>query len=151
MIDLNSENFNRSLAETMAWCAAQRLTAVAEESSLVRYRRALVEKSRRLREKVYKRFKHDWKQIAGSEEWGQSRALLHEADPDSLSLLDGQLRSATLKPSFELDPFRTDAHWADAVAEVVAKRSRLLGEISRAHDNGSEGRLLLSVPSETVN
>jgi hypothetical protein len=109
MVDVHSEGFERSLAETVAWCATQPLITHADESPLVRHRRALVEKSHRLFREVYERLAHNWNQITASQEWHQSRALLDEADPLSLSQLDGQLRSAALNPSFGLDSFGIDA------------------------------------------
>jgi hypothetical protein len=63
-----------------------------------------------------------------------------------------QLRSATLKPGFTLDEFGMDTLWAEAVAEVVAKRSQLIGQISarEGSDDETGARLLLFVPSETL-
>ena len=63
-----------------------------------------------------------------------------------------QLRGATLKPGFTLDEFEMDTLWAEAVAEVVAKRSQLIGQISAREGSDDEkgGRLLLFVPSETL-
>jgi hypothetical protein len=38
---------------------------------------------------------------------------------DSLGPMDRKLASSELKPSFDLDKFRNDALWAEAVAEAV--------------------------------
>lgn len=152
MIDLDSAGFKRSLAETAAWCIAQPLSPRVDESAVIRHRRGLVEESQRLSRAVFERLGHDWVQIRASQEWQRSEALLQEADPLSLSTLDAQLRSATLKPSFAMDEFSRDEAWAEAVAEVVTKRSKLLGGISPEPDfrYQREGRLLLFVPSETL-
>jgi hypothetical protein len=62
------------------------------------------------------------------------------------------LRSAALKPTFALNEFGMGAPWSDAVAEVVAKRSQLIGETSLegGTDDEKHGRLLLFVPGETL-
>jgi hypothetical protein len=152
VIDLDSAGFKRSLAEAIAWCATLPLTNHLDEPAVIRYRRALVQKSHRLFRRGYERLRYNWQELTQSEEWHQSRALLQEADPLSLSTLDAQLRSAPLKPSFAMDEFANDKHWADAVAEVVAKRSQLLGEVSPENEASAQtqGPLLLFVPSETL-
>ncbi|HWY70028.1 MAG TPA: hypothetical protein VNX88_15260 [Terriglobales bacterium] len=78
--------------------------------------------------------------------------MLQEADPLSLSTLDAQLRSAALKPSFAMDEFANDESWADAVAEVVAKRSQLLDAVFPEDEASAQdqGRLLVFVPGETL-
>jgi len=70
----------------------------------------------------------------------------------SFGLLEHQLRSAALKPTFALNEFGMGAPWSDAVAEVVAKRSQLIGETSfeGGTDDEKHGRLLLFLPSETL-
>ena len=152
MIDLDSAGIKRSLAEAIAWCATVPLTNQLDEPAIIRYRRALVEKSDRLFRQGYERLRHNWQEYWQSEECRQSRALLDEADPLSLSTLDAQLRSAPLKPTFAMDEFDNDGRWADAVAEVVAKRSQLLGKVSPVDEASpqTQGRLLLFVPSETL-
>jgi hypothetical protein len=152
MFDFSSTQFTRSLTETVAWCAAHSLTAHVEEPPVIRHRRALVEESQRLFREAFERMNRNWVQVRTTQEWHRSIALLKEADPLSLSLLDAQLRSATLKPSLGLDEFGTDAPWAEAVVEVVAKRSQLMGGPSSASFAGVEarGKLLLFVPSQTL-
>ena len=152
MIDLDSAGVKRSLAEAIAWCATLPLTNHLDEPVLIRYRRALVEKSGRLFRQGYERVRHNWQQYWQSEECHQSRLLLQEADTLSLSTLDAQLRSAALKPSFAMDEFADDERWADAVAEVVAKRSELLSKAFPEIEASAqtEGRLLLFVPCETL-
>ena len=93
----------------------------------------------------------EWDRVTATPEWHQSRALLDRADPLSLSSLDGQLRSAALKPSVPLDQFENEL-WAKAVADVVAKRSAALHGTSIMADPRilAEGRLLEFMPSETL-
>lgn len=47
--------------------------------------------------------------------------------------MDRKLGSSELKPSFGLDEFRNDALWAEAVAEVSTRRSRLTGSVPPSH------------------
>jgi hypothetical protein len=51
-----------------------------------------------------------------------------------------------------MDEFFNDQLWADAVTEVIRKRSQLLGEVSQENEASAQnrGRLLLFVPSETL-
>ena len=70
---------------------------------------------------------------------------------DSLGPMDRKLRSTELKPRFGLDAFTDDALWEEAVAEVVAKRSRLTADKSvEKSDTNVGGRLLLYTPSENL-
>lgn len=152
MIDVDSPGFKRSLAEAISWCATLPLTTHIDEPAVIRYRRALVEKSHRLFRRGYERLRYNWQELTQSDEWHQSRAMLQEADPLSLSTLDAQLRSAALKPSFAMDEFANDESWADAVAEVVAKRSQLLDAVFPEDEASAQdqGRLLVFVPGETL-
>jgi hypothetical protein len=62
-----------------------------------------------------------------------------------------KLRSPALKPSFSLDQFGNVELWAEAVAEVVAKRSQLIGRISQQRlEISNSGRLLLYYPQEQL-
>ena len=58
--------------------------------------------------------------------------------------------SPELKPSFNLGEFGDDALWAKAVAEVVARRSRLTGTSAEKRDTNVGGQLLLYNPSENL-
>lgn len=152
MIDIGSESFKRSLAEAISWCATLPLKSYVDEPAIIRYRRALIDESHRLLRLAYKRIGNNWKQLTSTQEWHRSGALLQEADPLSLSTLDAQLRSGPLKPSFNMDEFGKNERWADAVEEVLAKRSQLLGKVcppEKAKPE-TEGRLLLFVPSDTL-
>jgi len=151
MFDYETPMFKRSLAETIAWCAGQPLTNRPEESPSIQRRRALFEEANRLLKVVYDRFNPDWDKIKASAEYRQSQTLYAEADSPTLSLLDGQLRSTALKPSFRLDQFE-DEVWAKAVAEVVAKRSVAQEGVSMKVDAPmlARGRLLEFIPSETL-
>ena len=154
MFEYGTLIFGRSLAETIAWCADQPITGCPEESPDFRHRRALVEEANRLSRAVFDRFNRNfdqWDQITATPQWHQSRALLEEADPLNLSSLDGQLRSAALKPSLPLDHFENEL-WAEAVAAVVAKRSEALRSAPIVADPSvlTGGKLLEFIPVETL-
>lgn len=151
MFDYASPSFKQSLAETIAWCAGQSLTAHPDESPDFRHRRTLYDESNRLFRAVYERFNRNWVKIRASAEWRQSEVLGKKADPLTLSSLDAQLRSPALMPSFQLDEFKDDL-WDKAVSEVVAKRSAKLSNISINVDSQTQsgGRLLEFIPSETL-
>jgi hypothetical protein len=151
MFDKETQAFKRSLAETIAWCTRQPLTNRPEESSDIQRRRALLEEANRLFRVVYDRFYPNWDKMNASAEYRQAKELHSEADPLNLSLLDDQLRSTALKPSFPLDRF-ADELWAKGVAEVVAKRSAAQAGVSMKVDPQilGGGRLLEFNPSETL-
>jgi hypothetical protein len=154
MFDFISTEFNRSLSETVAWCASQPLTADVAESDAIRHRRALFEESGRLMQQAYERVNRSWfrRNVLKTKEWRRAAMLSKEADPLSLAQLQSQLRTPTLRPAFALDEFGSDMSWAEAVAEVVAKRSQLVSLTSPPEHGAAEagGRLLLYVPSENL-
>jgi hypothetical protein len=151
MTDFQSEPFRQSLAATVAWCALQ--SVVPEDPDLTLTRRTLYEQSeqqmREARESATRGWLH--RKVTETKQWRQAMALLKDVR-DSLGPLEGRLRSSALKPSFALDDFGTNAPWAEAVAEVTNKRSRLLNEISPQEGAGSSisGRLLLYWPDENL-
>ncbi len=154
MFDFISTEFNRSLSETVAWCASQSLTADVAETAAIRHRRALFEESGRLMQQAYERVNHSWfrRNVLKTREWRRAAMLSKEADPLSLAQLQSQLRTPTLKPAFAFDEFGSDTPWAEAVAEVVAKRSQLVSLSSPSEHDAPEagGRLLFYVPSENL-
>jgi hypothetical protein len=78
--------------------------------------------------------------------------LSKEADPLSLAQMEGHLRTPALKPTFAPDESSVDAPWAEALAEVVANRARVMSLTSPPEHYADEagGRLLLYVPSENL-
>jgi hypothetical protein len=91
------------------------------------------------------------RKITDTKQWHQAMALLKQVR-DSLGPVEDMLRSATLKPSFALNEFGTNAPWAEAVAEVVNKRSQLLSRTSPEEglERSTSGRLLLYYPHENL-
>lgn len=151
MTDFQSERFRRSLAETVAWCALQSVAPSAP--TLTRNRHALYEQSEQQMQQASASAARGWphRKITETKQWHQSMALLKEVR-DSLGPLEGRLRSPVLAPSFALDDFGANAPWAEAVAEVTDKRSRLLSKTSPHEGAGSSisGRLLLYWPHENL-
>jgi len=152
MFDFDSPSFQRSLAETIAWCSSQPLTAHAPESAAILHRRALRQEAGKWMQQAYERVDRSWfrRVVSKTKEWRRAMALLEEAPLDSLVQLTTQLRSAALKPTFALDEFGTDAPWSEAVAEVVAKRRQMVGQKPEAAARESDGRILIYVPSENL-
>jgi hypothetical protein len=91
------------------------------------------------------------RKITDTRQWHQAMALLKQVR-DSLGPMEDRLRSATLKPSFALNEFGTNAPWAEAVAEVVNRRSQSLSRISPEEglNLSTSGRLLLYYPHENL-
>jgi len=91
------------------------------------------------------------RKISDTKQWQRAMALLKQIR-DSLGPIEHRLRSAELKPTVSLDDFGARVPWAEAVAEVVAKRSQLTNKISPKKDAGNAvgGRLLLYNPSENL-
>ena len=150
MLDFSSAPFQRSLAETVAWCNMRSHDA---DLDAIRQRHALYLQSEQQLQKARTAANQGWlrRKIADTKQWQNAMALLKQIR-DSLGPMDRKLRSAELKPRFALDEFEADATWAKAVAEVVAKRSQLTANISSREDAGSAvtGRLLLYNPSENL-
>jgi hypothetical protein len=153
MFDFDSPRFKRSLTETVAWCAARSLGANNADAAAMHTRRILFDQSTQLLKEAQAQAKHSWfrRKPTQTRQWHQAFVLLKQVR-DSFGPLEHQLRSAALKPTFALNEFGMDAPWADAVAEVAAKRSHLMGEtlLEGGADDEKHGRLLLFVPSETL-
>lgn len=151
MPDFSSEQFQSSVADTVAWCKmkAAGMDASADD---IRRRHALYGQAEQHWEEAQETVKRGWlrRKITETKQWQNAMALLKQIR-DSLGPMDRKLRSPELKPSFSLDEFGDDALWAKAVAEVVARRSRLTAGISvEKRDTNVGGRLLLYTPSENL-
>jgi len=130
MLDLTSERFQRSLADTVIWC---RLKALMDaDSDEIKRRRALyteVEQHWEAAQEIV-RGNRLLRKITDTKQWQHAMSLLKQIR-GSLGPMDRKLRSPELKPSFHLDEFGDDGLWAEAVAEVVARRSLLTAGGSR--------------------
>lgn len=148
MPDFGSEQFRRSLAETVAWCAMKAIGMNADARDM-QQRQALYAQAEQHWEEAQETVKRAWlrRKITDRRQWQQAMTLLKQIR-DSLGPLDRKLRSLELKPSFSLDGSGDDMLWAKVVAEVVARRSRLTGVTSAEKHDTNSGRLLLYTPSE---
>lgn len=151
MPDFTSEQFQSSLADTVAWCRMKAMGMDADSAD-IRQRHALYAQAEQNWEEAQQTVKRSWlrRKITDTKQWQNAMALLKQIR-DSLGPIDRKLRSTELKPSFGLDGFGDDALWARAVAEVVARRSQLTAAKSaETGDSNIGGRLLLYTPSENL-
>jgi hypothetical protein len=156
MSDPDPTPFNRSLAETIAWCAAK-LGDAQPDAAAIRHRAVLNEQARQHLREAREYINRPWyrrgigkTRISATKQWRQAMDLLAQLS-NSLGPMKDKLRSTVLNPNFNLDDFRINAPWADAVAQVIATRSQLVGKISieeRALE--ANGRLLLYWPHENL-
>ena len=153
MLDLGSAPFKRSLAETIAWCANQPAGAKHAGSDAIRRRRALYDESEQQLQEARVRSNQGWfrRKVVDTKPWHHAMALLKQIR-DALGPMEHSLRSTDLKPGLDLNEIRTDSRWAEAVAEVVAKRSQLMSKILPKGCSGNEagGQLLLYNPNENL-
>ena len=153
MLNFESAQFKRSLAETIAWCATKSLVAIPTDSEPIRDRRAWLNEASQLflDANVASVSAGSGCKITDTKQWQQARALL-ERIRGSLGRLQDKLRSAALKPNFDLDTLGSNTPWAEAVTEVVNKRSQLTKTISPDKDFeiSKHGRLLLYWPYENL-
>jgi hypothetical protein len=150
MLDFSSEQFQRSLADAVAWCRMKAVGMDAEADD-IRQRHALYAQAEQHWEEAQETVKRGWlrRKIAETKQYQNAMALLKQIR-DSLGPMNRKLRSPELKPSFTLDQFGDDALWEKGVAEVVAMRSRLTAGTSAKKRDTNIGRLLLYIPSENL-
>jgi hypothetical protein len=151
MPDFSSTQFQSSLADTVAWCKMKAI-GMDSDSEDIRQRHALYAQAEHHWEEAQETVKRGWlrRKITDTKQWQKAMALLKQIR-DSLGPMDHKLRSPELKPSFGLSEFGDDALWTKAVAEIVARRSRLTaGTSAEKRDTNVGGRLLLYTPSENL-
>jgi hypothetical protein len=151
MPEFSSVQFQSSLADTVVWCKMKDLGLDADSGD-IRQRRALYAQAKKQWEEARDKVRRGWirRKITDTKQW-QNAVGLFKQIRDSLGPMEGKLRSPELNPSFGLDEFGDDALWAKAVAEVVARRSRLTPPTSaEKRDTDAGGRLLLYTPSENL-
>jgi hypothetical protein len=151
MPDFSSKQFQSSLADTVVWCK-MKAVGMDADSDDIRQRHALFAQAEQQWEEAQEAVKRGSlrPKIAETKQWQNATALWKQIR-DSLGPMDGKLRSPELKPSRDLDEFGDDALWAQAVLEVVARRSRLTaGTPAENRDMNVGGRLLLYCPSENL-
>jgi hypothetical protein len=151
MPEFSSKQFQSSLADTVVWCK-MKAVGVDADSDDIRQRYALYPQAEQHWEEAQETVKRGWlrPKITDTKQWQNAMALLKQIR-DSLGPMDRKLRSPELKPRFGVDEFGDDALWGKAVAEVVARRSRLTaGTSAEKRDTNVLGRLLLYTPSENL-
>jgi hypothetical protein len=153
-LDLKNETLCRSLAETIAWCGAQRITASVEETGDVKHRRILGHQAAELMNRAFLDRNRFWNRIlrrnyTDTRLWRQGEELHRQADLSSIAPLEGQLRSPSLRPNMSLAEVRTATGRDELVLSVVARRSELVGVQERSAD-ASVGKLLLYAPAENL-
>lgn len=150
MSDFGSKQFQSSLADTLAW---SKMKGGGTDADLddIRQRHALYTKAEQQWEEAQETVKRDpRRKITDTKSWKSAMALFKEIR-DSLGPMDRKMRSPELKPSFGFDELGNDTLWAQAVAEVVARRSRLTaGTSAEKGDMSVGGRLLLYSPNENL-
>jgi len=159
--DLTSADIRVSIAETIAWCASQKLTAYIEETEEIRNRRMLAEQASKLMGQAYAKQRDLWNKlfrpdIEKAPEWQLAMKLSLEADADSLKPpLASQLRSSASKPRSEIGYTQNENERKDLVISVVRSRSERLRSrgqetIPTVGDDQGKGRMLIYVPEENV-
>lgn len=153
--DLQERQLRRSLAETIAWCADQHLTAVGEESDEIKRRRGMVEEAFRLMHEAQAENGGLWDRLGDQDKWQRGQRLLEEAEIDTIAPLSPQLRSADLRPSLSIAARLSESEQERLVAAVVKRRSSLVrGRVrerqSIAGPDAGGGRLLIYIPEENL-
>jgi hypothetical protein len=153
MFSNDSRRFERSLAETVAWCSALSLGVDHTNTSAILHRRALLDRSKQLFEEGRTHANERWfgKKACDTEQWRQAGSLIQQVR-NLLGPMKYRTRTAALKPNFDLDEFGVNAPWSEAVEDLVIKRSKLIEQnpSQGATGNAADGRLLLYVPSENL-
>ena len=160
MFNLDSEETNKSLAETMIYCARQRVLSWVEMVPDFGRRNDLNSEAGELRRRLDVGSKTLWNKLLGrnitrTEEWKRMCELLHKASQICISPLPELLRSADLKPNHPLDEARIEQEREILVRSVILKRSELLRAAGATvptlvNVNEGGGRLLIYFPSESL-
>jgi hypothetical protein len=150
MIRPHSPAFEHSLSETIAWCTAQPLTAESPETPETLRRRDLFSRAGKLLVDAHNKYKKAY----DTPDWQRAMEMIKEAAPDSLALLEKQLRSPELEPPLQVGQPITEAERIETIAGVVTRRSALVlsRQLTNIDDGLKEklGRLLLCFPVENV-
>jgi hypothetical protein len=159
--NLANEQLKVSLAEAIAWCDGQQLTAQADETEDIKRRRMLVQQANKLRMNVLLKPGHFWNRLFRRDhrkttEWQLAAKLSREAEADSLKPpLANQLRTPALQPNSMIGENPNENERKELVFSVVQKRAELLcsrgqGKLPDVGESQGEGRMLIYVPEENV-
>jgi hypothetical protein len=134
-----------ALAETMAWCALQTVTAGAPGAEARRLRKLWDDANLLHGESYRKTGKPSRKAREMKEQVGDYRSLL---------VLSHQLRTTSLMPRIEIGESAEDSERELVVNELIAKRRALLGSESVAGTSRmqpeNQGKLLAYWPAENL-
>ena len=155
VFDLQARELRRSLAETIAWCADQQLSAVGEESDEIKKRRRMADEAFRLMQEAHAEKGGFWDRLRNHHKWQRAERLLEEAEIDTIAPLSEQLRTADLRPYLSIAALRPESEKEKLVNSVVTRRRGLLRGGDRPaqstqHTDLSGGRLLIYVPEENL-
>jgi hypothetical protein len=153
MYDVGSEHFQRSLREVVRWCATLPIAAEESDSKEVLRRNALLAQADQLIDEAQRAASHGWRRrnIQDTAQWKTAQQIFSEI-LNSLGPVETAMRSLQLSPSRPLDSSMSRQDWSEAVGEVIAKRSRLVGQVllDEHAAYASSGRLLLYWPEENL-
>jgi len=153
MYHVESEQFRRSLRDVIRWCARQPIAALESDSQEVLMRNALRAKADHLFDEARSVANRSWRRrkIQDTNQWKSAQQVFAEL-LKSFGPVETAIRSVELSPGRPLASNMSAQDRSEVVAEVVAKRSRLLEGISvNEHGNyANAGRLLLYWPEENL-
>lgn len=149
MIDIESDRFKRSLVDVVRWCAIRPFASDSSNPMGLDRLRALYSQARDLFDEARSNGKHS--RTGETTVWKAAQQILAEI-LRSIGPIESRFRSTELAPNWQSNDVTTEAGWSNAVAEVVAARSRLLEQRSSAEppEFVKSGRLLLYFPSENL-
>jgi hypothetical protein len=153
MYNVGSKHFRRSLRDVIRWCATLPVAAEESDSQGVLRRNGLLAQGNQLIDEARQAASHGWRRrnIQDTAQWKSAQQVFSEI-LNSLGPVETALRSLQLSPSHPLTSGMSGQDWSEAVAEVVAKRSRLVDQVSVDEHTAyaSSGRLLLYWPEENL-
>jgi hypothetical protein len=151
---LESDELQRSLAETIAWCRDQQIISIVEESDEARRQRKLAQQAGELIHRAYLERNKFWNRVlrrkfTNSRLWRRGAELYRSTDL-SFAPLKEQLRSPAIAPNESLSDARADEEQkTEIVRSVVRKRSKLVFTAERPVDPNT-GKLLLYTPDDNL-
>lgn len=156
--DLNSENVNRPLAETIAWCTRHRISKLPATDDIRKHLNRLEEASKLMHE-AYKERHRLWNRLLHLD-YQESRkyrlgVTLLQDDAQSSFSISTQLRSVPLKPELSLNEVHTEQQKESVVRSLIQRRAEFLHAmeitgVPAGVPGVAGGRLLLYWPAENV-
>jgi len=158
--ELDTNALSVPVAETIAWCARQKIVESVDESEEIKRRRNLGKQASELIRRAYADRSRFWNRVLRRDHmhsslWRRGTELYREADLSSIAPLSSQLRTPGLAPTKSLGEVRTEPQREEVVRSVVVRRSQLLSSGTGLAQGKSDydlrgGRLLLYAPEENL-